>query len=129
MSLAQFAAVFLLEEVAFLLYTLLILRSSQFCFELKKKCNQVQKLVWPWPQQPDRFGRAWAIQMFNGAKQTSYEANQIPLRQIKCPTRQISTGHAKCPARQTALGLLNTKNFTRGDMTVYQAFGSDKEII
>ena len=33
MLLSQFVAIFLLEEVAFLLYTLLVLRSSQFCFE------------------------------------------------------------------------------------------------
>ena len=49
MPLLQLVAIFLLEEVAFLLYTLLILRSSQFCFEFKKKCNQVQKLVRPCP--------------------------------------------------------------------------------
>ena len=48
MPLSQFVAIFLLEEVAFLLYALLILRSSQFCFEFKKKCDQVQKLVRPW---------------------------------------------------------------------------------
>ena len=33
MPLSQFVAIFLLEEVAFLLYTILILRSLQFCFE------------------------------------------------------------------------------------------------
>ena len=49
MSLLHFATIFLLQEVAFLLYTLLILRSLQFCFEFFKKCDQVQKLVWPWP--------------------------------------------------------------------------------
>ena len=40
MPLSQFVAIFLLEEVAFLLYTLLVLRSSQFCFEFKKKMRQ-----------------------------------------------------------------------------------------
>ena len=43
MPLSRFVPIFLLEEVAFLLYTLLILRSSKFCFEFKKKCDQVQK--------------------------------------------------------------------------------------
>ena len=57
MPLSQFVTIFLLEEVAFLLYTLLVLRSSQFCFEFLKKCDQVQKLVRPWPDQPDRFRR------------------------------------------------------------------------
>ena len=50
MPLSHFVAIFLLEEVAFLLYTLSVLGSSQFCFEFKKKiCDQVQKLVRPWP--------------------------------------------------------------------------------
>ena len=45
MPLSQFVAIFLLEEVVFLLYTLLVLRSSQFCFEFfLKKCDQVQKV-------------------------------------------------------------------------------------
>ena len=48
MPLSQFVAILLLEEVAFLLYTVLILRGSQFCFEFLKKCDQVQKLVRPW---------------------------------------------------------------------------------
>ena len=41
---------FMLEDDALglLLYTLLILKGSQFCFNFKK-CDQVQKLVRPWP--------------------------------------------------------------------------------
>ena len=59
MPLLQLVAIFLLEEVAFLLYTLLILRSSQFCFEFKKKMQPSPKVGPAMPGQPARFRRAW----------------------------------------------------------------------
>ena len=40
MLLSQFVAIFLLEEVTFLLYTLLILRSSQFVLNFKKNATK-----------------------------------------------------------------------------------------
>ena len=46
MALSQLNAIFLLEDVALILYTLLILKSSQFLFKLKKP-DQIQKLVRP----------------------------------------------------------------------------------
>ena len=48
MLLLQFVTIFLLD-VTLLLYTLLILKSSQFLFKFKKKkYDQVYKLVRPW---------------------------------------------------------------------------------
>ena len=41
--LSQFVAIFLLEDIALLLYTLLILKSSQI-FKIKKKCDQVSEV-------------------------------------------------------------------------------------
>ena len=33
--------------------------NSIYFLNCNKKCDQVQKLVRPWPDQPDRFRRAW----------------------------------------------------------------------
>ena len=52
MPLSQFVAIFLLEDVALLLYTLLILKNSQFFYKLKKM--QISS----WPDQADWFRRA-----------------------------------------------------------------------
>ena len=64
MPLSQFVAIFLLEEVAFLLYTLLILRSLQFCLKFKKKVRPSSKvcpaMAGPtWPVPPGLYTHCW----------------------------------------------------------------------
>ena len=60
MPLSQFVAIFFLEDVALLLYTLFILKNSQFFFitenaiEFKNGCGQGRT------NEPARFFRAWA---------------------------------------------------------------------
>ena len=49
----EFVTILISEEVTLFLYTLLILKSSPCFFKI-----QVQKLVQPWPDQPDRFCQA-----------------------------------------------------------------------
>ena len=80
----KFVAIFLLEEVALFLYTLLILKSLQCFLKLKKYiCDQVQKLGRSWPDQPDRFRRA-CIKMHEMASQ---RANFSKIAQKRQPGR------------------------------------------
>ena len=52
-----------------LLHTLLILKSSQFFFKFKKKCDKVQNLVRQWRNQPDRFRWACLILILDAASE------------------------------------------------------------